>query len=74
MSRHIFFEIGGGGWFGGEICKKCSYLGFGVDGESFKAFVIKLKITTTRQSNIGPKIAPCHPSKNIPPAIDKPVK
>lgn len=51
-----------------------AYLGFGVDGASFRAFVIKLKMTTTKQSKIGPKTAPCHPSKNIPPAIDRPVR
>lgn len=47
---------------------------FGVDGESFKAFVIKLNITTTKHRRIGPKIAPSHPNKNIPPAIERPVK
>lgn len=51
-----------------------NYLGFGVDGVSLSAFVIRLKITTTKQSKIGPNIAPSHPNRNIPPAIDKPVK
>lgn len=50
------------------------YLGFGVDGVSLSAFVIKLKITTTKQSKIGPNMAPSHPNKNIPPAIERPVK
>lgn len=46
----------------------------GVLGESFKAFEVKLNITTRRHSNIGPNMAPSHPSQNIPPAIDRPVK
>lgn len=51
-----------------------NYLGFGVDGVSLSAFDIKLKITTTKQSKIGPNIAPSHPNRNMPPAIDRPVK
>lgn len=50
------------------------YLMVGVCGDSFKAFVIKLKMTTNKHSKIGPNIAPSQPSQNIPPAIDKPVK
>lgn len=38
------------------------------------AVVVKLNMTTNKQSRIGPKIAPSQPSQNMPPAIDKPVK
>lgn len=47
---------------------------FGVDGDSFKAFVIRLNMTINKHSKIGPNMAPSQPSQNIPPAIDKPVK
>lgn len=57
-----------------EIINIFQYRAFGVDGVSLSAFVIKLNITTTKQSKIGPNIAPSHPSKNIPPAIERPVK
>lgn len=57
-----------------EIINIFQYRAFGVDGVSLSAFVIKLNITTTKQSRIGPNIAPSHPSKNIPPAIERPVK
>lgn len=51
-----------------------SYRALGVDGASFNAFVINVKITTTKQSKIGPNIAPSHPNRNIPPAMERPVK
>lgn len=59
---------------GHNIYANETYRGLGVDGASLSAFVIKLKMTTTKQSKIGPNIAPSHPNKNIPPAIDRPVK
>lgn len=51
-----------------------AYRAFGVDGVSLRAFVIKLKMTTTKHSKIGPNMAPCQPIRNMPPAIDRPVK
>lgn len=56
------------GWFGDY------YRIFGVDGLSLRAVVVKLNMTTNKHSKIGPNIAPSHPSQNIPPAIDRPVK
>lgn len=55
-----------------EVCEL--YLMFGVDGDSFRAVVTRLKMTTRRHSRMGPKIAPSHPSQNIPPAIERPVR
>lgn len=51
-----------------------THLKLGVDGDSLRALLVKLNITTSRHSRIGPKIAPSQPNQYIPPAIDKPVK
>lgn len=51
-----------------------SHLSCGVPGESRMAVDVKLIMTTNKHSRIGPKMAPSHPSQNMPPAIDKPVK
>lgn len=51
-----------------------THLKLGVDGDSLRALLVKLNITTSRQRRIGPKMAPSQPSQYIPPAILKPVK
>lgn len=51
-----------------------TYFTPGVVGESLRAFIVKLNITTSKHRRIGPNIAPSHPSQNIPPAIERPVK
>lgn len=43
-------------------------------GDSFSDAVVKSKITTSKQRNSGPSMAPSGPNQNIPPAIDRPVK
>lgn len=50
------------------------YLNCGVPGESRIALVVTLKMTTSKQSRIGPNMAPSQPSQNMPPAIERPVK
>lgn len=51
-----------------------THLKLGVDGDSLRALLVKLNITTRRHSRIGPKIAPSQPNQYMPPAIDNPVR
>lgn len=45
----------------------------GSDGDSFIKFEDIFNATRRQQSKIGPKMAPCMPMQNTPPAMANPV-